>query len=177
MKTKKREGPRVPAYAIVPLSSEDVPRLLHHFLALDEADRALRFGVASDDDAVRRYVTGIDFAHSAVLAASAPDGTLDGVAHLALSDDVAEIGLSIAGHARGRGLGRALSVAALSAARRRGAREFRLHCAANNAGMRRLVEILGMQVTADGSDLIARLSLRAPRSTGATQSEAVAIAE
>jgi GNAT superfamily N-acetyltransferase len=177
MNTKKRERSRVLPYAIVPLTSADVPWILQHFLALDETDRALRFGVASDDDAVRRYVTGIDFAHSAVLAASEPDGRLAGVAHLALSDDVAELGLSIADRARGRGLGRALSAAALREARQRGACEFRLHCSANNAGMRRLAEILGMTTTADGSDLIARLSLRATRSGDATEREAIAIAE
>jgi RimJ/RimL family protein N-acetyltransferase len=166
--------PRVGTYVIMPLPAAERPRILQHFLALDEADRALRFGVASDDDAVRRYVEGIDFDDSAVLGVADADGTLIGVAHLAFGRGAAELGLSIAPAARQRGLGRALSAAALDVAQERGAREFRLHCSASNDGMRRLAEILGMETTSEGSDLIARRLLGPQRSPAGSALEAVA---
>ena len=174
MNTKKSGDLRVDPYAITLLPATDRTRILQHFLALDESDRALRFGVASDDDAVRRYVDGIDFDESAVLAASDGDGTLIGVAHLAFGGEAAELGLSIAPTARERGLGLALSTAALRTAEARGAREFRLHCSASNVGMRRLAESLGMETTTEGSDLIARRTLVGSRTAAAAELEALA---
>lgn len=164
-------------YAIVPLGPDARDELRTHLLALDAADRCLRFGVAADDESVGRYVASIDFAATPVLAARDPLGCLLGMAHVALAGGVADLGLSVAAEARGRGVATALARAALREAGRRGAREFRIDYAADNDAMTRLVQRLGMQVEREGSDCTARrrLARSAPAALPASVTEAVAI--
>jgi RimJ/RimL family protein N-acetyltransferase len=142
---------------LAPLQREVV---LDHLLALDERGRALRFGIASDADAVRRYIDSIDFEHSPVLGARTPDGRWLGIAHLAIDGGTAELGISVAEAARRLGIGAALATAALREAERAGAREFRFDYATDNAGMAKLARRLGMRVNRDGSEFIARRPLR-----------------
>lgn len=126
-------------------------------MALDGPDRTLRFGVISDADAVARYIAAIDFECSTVLGATERDSdALVGLAHVALADGVADLGLSVASDARRRGVGRALAAAALREAQRLDAVEFRFDGATANTGMRRLAKHLGMRVDADGSEFVAR---------------------
>lgn len=164
MKTKKRILPRAVPYVIQPLGPRDRERILHHLGSLDVGDRSLRFGVACDDEALARYVAAIDFESGSVLGAAAADGSLVGVAHIALRDAVAELGISVSPGRRQQGVAGALAAAALGEAQRMGAREFRFEAAASNAGMRRLARQLGMHVRAEGTDLLARRSLGADAS-------------
>jgi GNAT superfamily N-acetyltransferase len=157
---------RVCPIRVQALGPSDRGRILEHLLALEGADRVLRFGLVSDDDAIARYVAAIDFDRSAVLGVARADGALAGLAHVAFDGEVAELGLSVKPGARRRGVGGALASSALRAAERRGAREFRFDCAASNVGMRRLAEQLGMPITAEGSESIARRRL-APRRAAA----------
>lgn len=149
------------AYVIGRLPAADAPAVLEHLVALAPADRALRFGAAFDDAALARYVASIDFGGGAVLGAHAPDGTLAAVAHVALGHGVAELGLSVDGAHRRRGVAGALAAAALRDAQRRGAHEFRVHCAAGNVGMRRIAQRLGMELRADGAEVLASRRLKA----------------
>ncbi len=153
---KKRNDPRVPSYAIRQLGASDPPRALAHLLALDAADRVLRFGVATDDAAIARYVDSIAFDSQAALGAIDADGALIGFAHVPVIGNVAELGLSVTRGHRRRGVALALAAAALRAAERAGAGEFRFHSAASNDGMRRLAQQLGMALDVEGSELIAR---------------------
>ncbi len=151
--------PVVGAYAVLRLDPADRPRILQHLLELAESDRRLRFGASMDDLAIARYVERIDFDSAAVLGAMAADGSLAGVAHVALTGSAAELGISVSDRQRQRGVGAALGTAALRAARELGARELRLHSAATNVPMRRLAERLGMDVCMDGSEMLARRAL------------------
>lgn len=162
MKTNKPIVPRVVPYVIQPLGPEDRERILRHLMSLDEGDRFLRFGVAHDADALARYVDAIDFDSSSVLGAALADGSLIGLAHIALVGAVAELGISVSASQRQRGVAGALAGAALREAQRLGAREFRFESAASNTGMRKLARQLGMQVNAEGADLVAQRSLVAP---------------
>lgn len=151
-----RAGP----YVVERLHSADAPAVLAHLIALSPADRSLRFGAAFDDAAVARYVASIEFDRGVVLGARAPGGALLGIAHVALARGVAELGLSIAGGQRRRGVASALATAALREAERLGAHEFRLHCAADNTGMRRIAVRLKMDVSVEGADVLARRRLQ-----------------
>lgn len=159
MKSRTPAPSKALPYAIQPLGPDDRARIRAHLLALDLADRALRFGVASDADAVARYVDAIDFDGASVLGAVAPDASLIGLAHVALDGAVADLGISVSSGQRQRGVARALAGAALREAERLGAREFRFDSTATNRGMRRLAQQLGMQVTADGTEMAARRAL------------------
>jgi GNAT superfamily N-acetyltransferase len=160
MTNERRHRQRRPA--VRRLGSHERDRIRQHLLALDDADRAVRFGTAAGDDAIARYVETLDFGRDTLLGVRAPGGALLGLAHVALAGGTAELGLSVSAGARSRGLGRALAEAALAEAIRCGASEFRFDCSAANAGMRALAAHLGMPVVDDGGHSVARLPLRAP---------------
>jgi hypothetical protein len=77
------------------LSKLDRASLVRHFLALDGADRRLRFGVPLNDSAVRAYVARIDFERDTVFGVHDDALRLIGAAHLARSDGHAELGVSV----------------------------------------------------------------------------------
>jgi RimJ/RimL family protein N-acetyltransferase len=135
------------------------PQVLEHLLRLEPHDRRLRFGVARSGHDLARYVASIDDAHDILLGAVTSSGDLLGVAHMAVERGVAELGLSVDGRARRRGVGVALANEALREARRSGAHEFRFDCAADNAGMRAIAERLQMEFERDGAEVIARRTL------------------
>ena len=164
MEIKKLAKPRVLPYVIERLGDGNRADVRAHLLALDAADRALRFGVTSDADAVERYVARLDFERDVFLGARARDSALVGLAHVALVDGIADLGVSVSGHARRSGVAAALAHAALREAQRRGASEFRFDFVAGNAGMRRLARQLAMTVSRDGNEFLARRALGgAPR--------------
>jgi RimJ/RimL family protein N-acetyltransferase len=174
------ENSSLPATAPIPYVIQRLTALqrevvFDHLLGLDERDRALRFGIASDADAVRRYVDTIDFERSPVLGARAPDGRWLGIAHLAIDGGVAELGISVSDEARRQGIGEALTNVALRAAERSGASEFRFDYATGNSGMAMLARRLGMRVKRDGSDFVARRPLHSSRVDGPARSPLVAV--
>lgn len=167
MKTITRLPKKGIPYVVQRLGAQDRPSIVEHLLALDDADRSLRFGVSTDAEAIARYVDAIEFDRDAVLGARAADGALAGLAHVALDGSTADLGLSVLAEHRQRGVASALAAAALREAQRLHADEFRVHCAATNAGMRRIAARLGMDVSADGSEVIACRRLdRSPRAQG-----------
>jgi RimJ/RimL family protein N-acetyltransferase len=175
MKTITRHTKKGIPYVVQRLGAQDRAPMLEHLLALDDADRAMRFGVATDADAIARYVDAIDFDRGTVLGARAPDGTLAGLAHVAVGDATADLGLSVLAEHRQRGVASALAAAALREAQRLRADEFRLHCAATNAGMRRIATRLGMEFSTEGSDVLARRRLgRVPRASAGARTVAMA---
>lgn len=174
MKMKNEDSRKAIPYAVRRLLPADRHRVVDHFLALDAADRGLRFGAAADDAAVERYVQSIDFVRDAVLAVEAEDGALSAVAHVAHHGGLAELGVSVACDRRQRGLASSLADAALRAAREAGASEFRFHCAATNEGMRRIASRLGMTIESEGSELTARRRLK--RRPGPANEPAVRVA-
>jgi RimJ/RimL family protein N-acetyltransferase len=103
----------------------------------------------------------MEFDRGGALGATGPDGALVALAHVAIEGDAAELGISVTQPHRERGLAGALAAAALRLAQDAGAREFRFHYASSNEGMRRLAVKLGMDVNADGSDLVAQRALHA----------------
>ncbi|MGZ8274509.1 MAG: GNAT family N-acetyltransferase [Burkholderiaceae bacterium] len=161
MKMKEPVVRRVAAYVVQSLTPQDRARILRHLMSLDDGDRWLRFGVAHDADALARYVAAIDFDSSSVLGAALTDGSLIGVAHIALRDAVAELGISVSPGQRQNGVAGALAAAALREAQRMGAQEFRFESSASNAGMRRLARQLGMHISAQGAELVAQRSVGA----------------
>jgi RimJ/RimL family protein N-acetyltransferase len=164
MKTITRFTKKGIPYVVQRLGAHDRGLMLEHLLALDDGDRSLRFGVATDAEAIARYVDAIDFDRGTVLGARAPDGALAGLAHVALGDSMADLGLSVVPEHRERGVASALAAAALREAQRLRADELRVHCAATNAGMRRIAARLGMEFSTEGSEVVARRRLdRLPR--------------
>lgn len=182
-KTKTKTPKGTLPYAITRLTSADRDRIRDHLLALDEGDRCVRFGAPRDDEAIARYVDTMEFDRGGALGAAGPDGALVALAHVAIEGDTAELGISVSQPHRERGLAGALAAAALRLAQDAGAREFRFHYASSNEGMRRLAVKLGMDVNADGSDLVAQRALQDAGAVGEvrpvvpTEAERAALAD
>jgi GNAT superfamily N-acetyltransferase len=146
----------VPIQQLTPASE---PALVSHFLALPDEDRRLRFGLVLSDDAVRRYVSSIDFEQDDVFGAFDEGLRLIGVAHLAVTADGAELGLSVSPGRRKAGIGAALMRRAQDRARNRFIDRFFVHSLSENAAMLRLARSAGMKVVVEYGEADASLEL------------------
>ena len=133
-----------------------------HLLALGAEDRRLRFGQAVDDRFVRGYVERIDARRDAVFGVSDAELTLIGAAHVARGRRTAELGISVLGNHRGRGIGGALLRRALLHARNWGAPRFVAHSLRVNAPLVRLARRHGLRIVADHAEVDGILALPAP---------------
>ena len=138
-------------------------RVMDHRLALGEADRHLRFGHAASDDQIRNYVTRMDLVRDEVLGVFDDQLVLVAMAHLAFdaTGEIAEFGVSVHPHLRGRGIGARLFHHAVTHARNRGAHSMAIHIARENSAMLVIVRKAGAQITFDGGDAVAQLGLPA----------------
>ncbi|MFY9513939.1 MAG: GNAT family N-acetyltransferase, partial [Rubrivivax sp.] len=151
--------------AIRPLAPRHRPRILAHLLALPLRDRYLRFGYAASDSQVGRYVDQLDFDRDEVFGVFNRRLEVVAMAHLAYmgADDapqaMAEFGVSVAPHARGRGWGARLFDRAVLHARNRHVDALLIHALAENKAMLHIVRSAGARVELDGPDVVARLPL------------------
>lgn len=138
-------------------------RVMDHLLALGEADRHLRFGHVASDDQIRSYVTRMDLVRDEVLGVFDDQLVLVAMAHLAFdgTGEIAEFGVSVHPHLRGRGIGARLFHHAVTHARNRGAHSMAIHIARENSAMLAIVRKAGAQVTFDGGEAVAQLGLPA----------------
>jgi GNAT superfamily N-acetyltransferase len=133
--------------------------LVEHFLALPMKDRNLRFGTALAPGGIAAYVDRIDFDRDAVFGVHDDRLSLVGVAHVALEDDLAELGLSVLPAHRRRGLGGALFERAMAYARNRCMPRLFMHFLSENAPIMRIARRFGMHIVARGVETDAHLKL------------------
>ena len=141
------------------LSAADRAVLATHLLALSSEDRRLRFGAAASDTVLRNYVARIDFDRDAVFGFFADDLSLGGVAHVAVAEGVAELGVSVLAAYRGRGVGSALFQRASDFARNHFIRTLFVHCLTENAAMMHIARKSGMKIITGGGEVDAHLRL------------------
>lgn len=154
-------------------------RIIDHLLSLTPRDRYLRFGYAASDEQIRSYAQGIDFNRDEVLGIFNRRLQLVALAHLAYGQPLpggsgrtmAEFGVSVLEHARGRGLGRRLFDAAALHARNRGIDTMFIHALTENRPMLRIASAAGATVERDGSE--SEAWLRLPPDTVGSQVEQV----
>lgn len=141
------------------LSGADRPALAAHFVQLDDEDRRLRFGSARSDDSLREYVESLDFERDAVFGAFDDDLALAGVAHVAVSPEFAELGVSVLPGSRKHGIGTALFERANLFARTHYIRTMFTHCLTENRAMMHIARKSGMAIVTDSGESAARLEL------------------
>ena len=148
-------------------------RVLEHLLALDDQDRHLRFGHVASDDQLRQYAGHLDFGRDEVFGVFDDRLALVAMAHLAFDGDggLAEFGVSVHPHLRGRGIGGRLFHHAVVHARNRGAHAMAIHIARENSAMLNIVRRAGAHIDFEGSDAVAQLGL--PADTLGSQFEAI----
>jgi GNAT superfamily N-acetyltransferase len=142
------------------LSGADRPALVAHFIQLDDEDRRLRFGTARSDESLREYVDSLNLDRDAVFGVFDDELALAGVAHVAVSPESAELGVSVLPAARNRGIGTALFERANLFARTHYIRTMFTHCLTENRSMMRLARKAGMVIVTEAGEADARLELR-----------------
>lgn len=168
------------------LSEHDRRRMMKHFLHLEGPDRLLRFGSILSDEAVARYVTGIDFGRDKVFGVYSRTFRLVGVGHLAFAPAVsnplagatakqhlAEFGVSVSASARGKGVGSALFERAAIHCRNADVDVLTMHCLSSNKTMMHIARKAGMEIERDYGEADAYLKLP-PASPGSVLQEAMA---
>lgn len=143
------------------LGATDRDALHKHFAGLAHHDLRMRFGRSPDPAWLRLYVDGIDFGRDAVLGVR-EGATLVGVAHVALFEGAAELGLSVLPAWRRRGIASSLFDRGALHARNRGVVELFIHCLSENQAMRRIARNAGMRVLVEGVDTDAWIELPPP---------------
>lgn len=168
------------------LSERDRRRLLMHFLALEAADRSLRFGAALSDETITRYVQKLDFARDSVFGVYDDGLTLVGVGHLAfcpreaypllqgatLKNMVAEFGVSVLSSARGLGVGSKLFERAAIHCRNHDVDTLTMQCLASNRVMMHIARKAGMEIRCEYGEANAYLRLK-PADPGSVLQEAM----
>lgn len=157
----------VPPFCRIPvrsLSDRHRARILVHLLALNEADRYLRFGYHASDAQLARYADTIDFSRDEVYGIFNRRLELVATAHLALlpsssAGREAELGLSVLSRARGRGFGRRLFERAVLHARNRRIDALVIHTLNENTAMLHIVHRAGAAIMREGGETLARLRL------------------
>lgn len=146
-------------------------RILHHLLALYQADRVLRFGSNVSDEIITNYVNGINFDVDRVFGVFSYRFRLVGVGHLSfmpspdrLSDNgvnqkSAEFGLSVSNNARGHGIGSALFERAAIHCRNANVTTLYFHCLSTNKIMMHLAEKAGMEIQRNHGEADAYLTV------------------
>ena len=144
------------------LGTADSERIAQHFLQLNDDDRRLRFGSVLDDAGIRSYCDKLDFEQGAVFGVYGASLQLDGVAHLALWQGAAEVGLSVLTRARGAGIGGLLFDRAALHARNMGIAELFMHSLRENEAIRHIARRAGMRIVTEAGEADAYLELPKP---------------
>ena len=166
--------PSSPAHAVPPRRHVLVPirslgprhreRIAAHLLALDPADRYLRFGYCASDEQVSRYVAQLDFERDDIFGIYNRRLELTAMAHLAVAEHpdhvhCAEFGVSVLKSARGKGYGARLFERAVMHARNEGASMVFIHALSENTAMLKIARNAGAIVHRDGTESEAFLYL------------------
>ncbi|GAB2526240.1 GNAT family N-acetyltransferase [Simplicispira piscis] len=139
-------------------------RIAVHLLALEPADRYLRFGYAASDDQIRRYADQLNFDRDDIFGIYNRRLELIAMAHLAYTtmpghQNCAEFGVSVLKSARGRGYGARLFERAVMHARNEGVSMVFIHALSENAAMLKIARNAGAVVQRDGTESEAFLQL------------------
>jgi RimJ/RimL family protein N-acetyltransferase len=150
------------------------PLLADHLIRLSPEDRRYRFGgMFLRDDAVRRYVESIDWAHSWHVGRF-DDGALRAVVQLSvpratgpmgapwLRPGAAEFAVSVEKKWQRRGLATHLLGQAVVVARNRHVRDLYMLCLPENEPMRRLARKVGIRLVFKDGEITGHVDLPAP---------------
>ncbi len=147
--------------------------MLKHFLALNDADRLLRFGIVLPDSQVETYVQQINFSRDTLYGVYNDRFSLVAVGHLAFApkdvapvragdadkESIAELGVSVDRSVRGIGLGRKLFERAIMHCRNAGVDILYSHCLSSNQALMHIVKQSGFQIQRDHGEADAYLNL------------------
>jgi len=131
------------------------------YLALSTDDRRKRFCSTLSDDAICKYVDGLDFTRHTILGAFEEQAELIGLAELAPGAEESEMAFAVRPDKRRLGIGTALMDGLLARARSCGRKKVLVIFLADNTAMRRLAARAGMLIRTEGGEAYASRELQA----------------
>lgn len=157
-------GPSLAAVRIRSIGPDQLKRVAAHLLALEPHDRYLRFGYAANDEQVVCYVNQLNFDRDKLFGIFNRELELIAMAHLAFLVDpkrnsCAELGVSVAKSARGRGYGTRLFERVVMHARNEGVSLLFVHALSENSAMLQIARHAGAVIERSGSESEALLRL------------------
>ncbi len=132
------------------------------YLDLSGDDRRKRFCSMLSDDAISKYVDGVDFMRHTMLGAFNEHAQLIGLAELAPGAEESELAFSVRPDLRSRGIGTRLMERALLYARVCGTGKVFVMYLSDNTPMSRMARNAGMQAKTAGGETYAGRELAAP---------------
>jgi GNAT superfamily N-acetyltransferase len=162
-------------FAVQRLDEGDRNAVKEHLLALPAHDRSLRFGIALAPPVIAAYVERIDLVRDAIFGIRDYRRVLVGVAHVAVEDQIAELGLSVLPENRRRGFAGALFRRAVAYARSRFVPKLLMHFLWINVPILRIARRFGMNVVAQSGSAVADLNLNTARHVSDQAGEAMAM--
>ena len=136
------ESPAAPA--VRRLAARDRAAILAHLLALNPDDRYGRFASALSDQAIASHVVRIALNRDLAFGIGENSGRLSAFIHLAVHDEIGELGASVLPECRRQGQARRLFAAALAHAGHLGIA--RVHLATGHPAALRIAHGLGYTV-------------------------------
>ena len=130
--------------AVRRLAAGDRATILEHLLALNRDDRYGRFASALSDQAIASYVARIALDRDLAFGIGENSGRLSAFIHLAVHDEIGELGASVLAERRRQGQARRLFAAALAHASHLGIA--RVHLATGHPAALRICHGLGHAV-------------------------------
>lgn len=130
-----------------------------HLKRLDYNDRMMRFESSTTDEAITKYVSGIDLSQDAIFGFFDEHCTLRAAAHVAFAHGTADLGLSVEAPYRKAGNGANLLARAVEWSRFR-AKRFSSQCLTQNRWMMRRLLALGCVIERDHETAIATVDLK-----------------
>ena len=141
----------------------DRQALTKHLQSLKGEDRRLRFGMVAVDDYVEQYVNRtINDVDSKWFGIDDLDGNIVAACHVAISDELAELGCSVDRDYRGHGFAQELFDRAVTWLRTRGIQDVCMHCLAENAIMKHIARKNDMAVVTEFGESDANVHLDPP---------------
>ncbi len=140
-----------------------------HLLGLSPEDKYLRFGSVLKPQVIIDYVNRIDMGKDVVFGIHDDALRLIGAAHVAFSNDEAELGVSVLADSRGVGHGTALFNRSVEHVRNRFHRRIYMHCLSENAAMMHIAQRAGMDVVVEMGEADAYLALPAANPMSVTR--------
>lgn len=131
-----------------------------HFMSLTSHDRFLRFGGYISPEGIRQYLSGIRETDKMITIQE--DGVIIGLAHLAITGTVAEVGLSVLPTHRCQGFGSRLFAETVAWCQEHGIQTLTTQCLATNSWMIGKARKEGMDIEICGPERFARKELTIP---------------
>lgn len=133
--------------------SYDSSKLELLLLSLTPQDRHFRFSGTVRDDAIRKYVSKLQWRKICVYGMFDRDGVLVGAVELVPTGAGTELAIQVSPQHKRRGIGRSLMSRAMVHAKLRGLGKLQLLCSSDNAAMQRLARGVGMTLTREYGDV------------------------